>query len=330
MKRRHVLQGLGALAAGAGLSRAPVASAATTASAASAGVPSPAAGAADDGRRRIRINGADLHYSIAGEDNAHPLIVLHGGRGQGQHGSVFAAHLPLADRYRVIGFDMRGHGHSSLTPPYTFDQIVDDIEQLRLTLGGGGKMVLSGGSFGGFIALSYAVKYPQGLSHLVLRGTAPSYRHEEEAIANFHARAEAKAPAATRAMLDKVFAPTIVDDEEFRLIMFALAPMYLPEGAKPDYDRILENSRKGIYRAKVHNDLYLPEVWHAYDVVDRLKDIPVPTLVICGESDWICDPAQSRQIAAGIPGAKLVVVPGADHAVPPDVLLRETRTLLGA
>ncbi|MBN6151877.1 alpha/beta hydrolase [Xanthomonas sp. AmX2] len=314
MNRRQVLQGIGALAA-AGLARA------------EAAPPAPARAPAA-ARRSIQINAATLNYSIAGEDNEHPLIVLHGGRGQGQHEGVFAANRALADRYRVIGFDMRGHGHSSLTPPYTFDQIVEDIEQLRQTLGGNRKMVLSGGSFGGFIALSYAVKYPQHLTHLILRGTAPSYRHEEEAIGNFQARAASKAPAATRAMLDKVFTPTITDDEEFRLIMFALAPMYLPEGATADYDRILESSRKGIYHAKVHNDLYLPEVWRRYDVVDRLKDIPVPTLVICGESDWICDPAQSRLMASKIPRSRLVVVPGADHAVPPEVLLRETRAFL--
>jgi len=316
MQRRQLLQGIGALAFGAGGVRAH-----NTPVSASAQI-------SPQGHRFIHINGARLHYSIAGEHNAHPMIVLHGGRGQGQHGSVFAVHQPLSDRYRVIGFDMRGHGHSSLTPPYTFDQIVEDIEQLRQTLGGGHKMVLSGGSFGGFIALSYAVKYPQHLSHLILRGTAPSYRHEIEAIGNFQARATRKAPSATRAMLDKLFSPGIADDEEFRLIMFALAPMYLPDGVSPDYDVILESTRKGIYRARVHNDLYRPEVWQRYDVLDQLHKIPVPTLVICGESDWICDPAQSRLIAAKIPRARLVIVPGVDHSVPAEILLRETRTLL--
>jgi len=316
MKRRQLLQGIGALAASAGLGHAQ-----TTATT----IPAQTATIAHDS---IQINGATLHYSIADKGNEHPMIVLHGGRGQGQHGGVFAANQPLSEHYRVIGFDMRGHGHSSLTPPYTFDQIVEDIEQLRQRLGGGRKMVLSGGSFGGFIALSYAVKYPQHLSHLILRGTAPSYRHEAEAIGNFQARAARKAPAATRAMLDKVFSPTISDDEEFRLIMFALAPMYLPDGVLPDYDAILESTRKGIYRARVHNDLYLPEVWHRYDVIDWLKDIPVPTLVICGEFDWICDPAQSRLIASRIPRARLVIVPGVDHSVPADILLRETRALL--
>jgi len=170
------------------------------------------------------------------------MIVLHGGRGQGQHGGVFAANQPLAGRYRLIGFDRRGHGHSSLTPLYTF-KLSRTSKQVRQTLGGGRKMVLSGGSFGGLIALSYAVKYPQHLSHLILRGTAPSYRHEIEAVGNFQARAAHKAPVANC--------------------------------------------------ARVHNDLYRPEVWQRYDVLDRLHQIPVPTLDICGESDWICDPAQS-------------------------------------
>ncbi|KAK0360045.1 hypothetical protein LTR94_028867, partial [Friedmanniomyces endolithicus] len=206
--------------------------------------------------------------------------------------------------------------------------IVEDIEQLRLTLGGGRKMILSEGSFGGFIALSYAVKYPQNLSHLVLRGTAPSYRHEEEAMVNFEARAAARAPAATKAMLHKVFTPTITDDEEFRMIMFALAPMYLPEAQTPNYDQILERCRTGVYRARVHNDLYEPEVWRAYDVEDRSGTITCPTLVLCGASDGICDPAQSRIMAAGIPKSHLVIVPGVNHSVPGDILVGETRKLL--
>lgn len=319
MNRRQALQAIGAIPAAGAL-----------VGGAAHAVPSNAAQTTAPAVKTVRINGADIAYSIAGEENEHPLIVLHGGRGQGQHGGVFEAHKPLSDQYRVIGFDMRGHGQSSVTAPFTFDQICDDLEQIRLTLGGGRKMVLQGGSFGGFIALSYAVRYPDGLSHLILRGTAPSYRHEAEAIGNFEARAATKAPMATRAMLDKVFNPTIVDDEEFRLIMFALAPLYLPDGATPNYDQVLEASRKGIYRAKVHNDLYLPEVWHRYDVVDRLKTIGVPTLVICGESDWICDPAQSRLIASQIPNSRLVVVPGVDHAVPAPILLRETRSFLQA
>ncbi len=52
-----------------------------------------------------------------------------------------------------------------------------------------------------------------------------------------------------------------------------------------------------------------------YDVRPRLHEISVPTFVFCGAADWICAPSQSRLIAAGIPGAELMIVEGANHAV---------------
>ena len=203
----------------------------------------------------IDINGARLKYSIAGEQNEQTIILFHGGRGFGTHGGGFKAHSPLADKYRVIGYDMRGHGQSSLTPPYTFDQLVDDLEQVRRTLGRDRPMILQGGSFGGMIALSYAVKYPQGLSHLILRGTSPSWHYENELLANYEARIS-KAPMATRKMLEKLLSSGIVDDNEFRLIKFALAPMSIEDGQKMDMDAILEDIRRGVYHAEVHNCLF--------------------------------------------------------------------------
>lgn len=286
-----------------------------------------AAAAADGRNQTLRLNGVNLAYSLAGARNDHPMVVLHGGRGYGTHGSVFEAYLPLAERYRLIGFDMRGHGHSQGPGPYTFGQLVDDLEQVRRTLGGDKPMVLLGGSFGGMIALSYALRYPRGLSHLVLRGTAPSWRHELEALSNFEARATQKAPMATKGMLQKVFTPTIVSDEEFRLIMFALAPMYVEDGERVDLDRILANSAHVRYNAKVHNDLFAD---HSYDMVERLPEIRTPTLVMCGDSDWICPPSQSRLIASRVPGARLVVVPNSNHGVPAPVALREVTAFLDA
>jgi len=293
---------------------------------AAGGAASSGGAAARDVRNgRIAIRGADLNYSLAGAEREHPLVVLHGGRGYGTHGGVFDTYRSLADGYRVIGYDMRGHGGSSVTGPFTFDQMVDDLEAVRLTLGGGRRMALLGGSFGGMVALSYALKYPAGLSHLILRGTAPSWRHEEEALVNFEARAARKAPMATKAMLQKVFTPTIVSDEEFRLIMFAMAPMYVADGEPVDLDRILASSQRTLYRAKVHNDLFAD---HSYDVVARLREVRAPTLVMCGALDWICPPEQSRLIASRIAGAKLVVVPGSDHAIPPAVALAEVSSFL--
>jgi len=117
----------------------------------------------------------------------------------------------------------------------------------------------------------------------------------------------------------------IVDDNEFRLIKFALAPMSIEDGQKMDMDAILEDSRRGVYHAEVHNCLFAGK---DYDVIDRLPNIQVPTLVLCGEHDWICSPNHSRLIASRIPGAKLVIVPNASHVVPAEVANQEIRKFL--
>ncbi|MBO8136337.1 alpha/beta fold hydrolase [Dickeya fangzhongdai] len=255
----------------------------------------------------IVVNGATLVYAQAGESHPQAVIILHGGRGIGDHRGDFQAFLPLADRYHLIAYDQRGCGRSSLTPPFTFDQLVDDLDAVRRQLAGDKPVIVLGGSFGGMIALSYALKYPQGLSHLILRGTAPSHHHEAQAVANFKARLH-KAPSASLAMIDKLFSDRVTDDVELRLIWLALQPLYYEQF---DADAALERTRTLSLHAATHNALFADK---AYDLRHRLTDIQTPTLVVGGE-DWICPPEQSRLIAEGIPGARYLEIAGANHPV---------------
>ncbi|WP_246856796.1 alpha/beta fold hydrolase [Brenneria corticis] len=258
--------------------------------------------------RRIALNGATFAYELAGEDHQETIVALHGGRGIGDHRGDFRAFLPLAARYRLLAYDQRGCGQSSLTPPFTFAQLVDDLEAFRQRLAGGKKITLIGGSFGGMIALSYALKYPHGLKHLILRGTAPSHHHEAQAIANFKARLH-KAPSASLGMIDKLFSDRVTDDTELRLIWLALQPLYYE---RFDADAALERTRTLSVHAQTHNALFADK---AYDLRDRLASIKTPTLVIVGGNDWICPPSQSRLIADAIPGARYLEVEGANHPV---------------
>ncbi|WES88417.1 alpha/beta fold hydrolase [Dickeya fangzhongdai] len=256
----------------------------------------------------IVVNGATLVYAQAGESHPQTIIILHGGRGIGDHRGDFQAFLPLADRYHLIAYDQRGCGRSSLTPPLTFDQLVDDLDAVRRQLAGDKPVIVLGGSFGGMIALSYALKYPQGLSHLILRGTAPSHHHEAQAVANFKARLH-KAPSASLAMIDKLFSDRVTDDVELRLIWLALQPLYYEQF---DADAALERTRTLSLHAATHNALFADK---AYDLRHRLTDIQTPTLVVVGGEDWICPPEQSRLIAEGIPGARYLEIAGANHPV---------------
>ncbi len=276
--------------------------------------------------KTVSINDATLAYQEAGAGNGRTIVLLHGGRGIDDHADEFRAYRSLADTHRVIAYDHRGCGQSSLTPPFTFAQLADDVEGIRQTLAGGEKIVLMGGSFGGMIALSYAVRYPHGMTHLVLRGTAPSHHFEPEALANFKVRLH-KAPNATLQMVERLFSPHIVDDTELRLIWYALQPLYFETF---DPDRVLESTRTLSCHAESHNALYLNK--DQYDVRDQLPDIPVPTLVLVGGNDWICPPSQSRFIAERIPGARLRVVEGCNHAVhleANELVLNEIRTHIG-
>lgn len=152
----------------------------------------------------VQVNGANLAYRLCGPDKAPLIITLHGGRGMGKttftstvyrtqanhhagdHKSDFKIYSQLSDNYRVLSFDFRGHGQSSRTKPYTFSQLVDDIEGIRTHFAGPEQQaIICGGSFGGFLAQHYAIKYAARVSHLILRGTAPSHHRKLPVLQHF-------------------------------------------------------------------------------------------------------------------------------------------------
>ncbi|MDF0603528.1 alpha/beta hydrolase [Psychromarinibacter sp. C21-152] len=259
--------------------------------------------------KKVELNGAEFVYDSAGDAHEHAIVVLHGGRGQGDHRRDFEAFRPLADSYQVLAYDQRGCGLSSLTPPYTFAQFADDLEAFRKEVCGGKKITLIGGSFGGMIALTYAVKYQAGLSHLILRGTTPSYHFQDAVFAHLKDRLH-KAPSASEDMIRKMIRDGCEDDLELRLILFASQPLYYEDF---DPDAALAELRELHIHAETHRELFRNDKY--YDVRDKLSTITVPTFVVVGLNDWICPPGESRLIAQSIPGAELMEVEGANHPV---------------
>ncbi|GAD95982.1 hypothetical protein NECHADRAFT_87832 [Paecilomyces variotii No. 5] len=199
----------------------------------------------------IDVNGARLAYRLAGPPSAPLIITLHGGRGFGDHKSDFKAYSPLSFNYRVLSFDFRGHGQSSRTEPYTFSQIVEDIEALRRhpRLGDDKPCIIIGGSFGGFLAQQYAITYPSHVSHLILRGTAPSYHHEENAVSVLEGRLQ-RAPGLSVIMLREKIFGKFESDIEFRLVIHAAAPLYSEDF---NADAALERNLETVFFAKSHS-----------------------------------------------------------------------------
>ena len=119
----------------------------------------------------IKVNDEhNIYYEQSGNPNGKPVIFLHGGPGGGTSPKVRRYWDPSA--YRIILFDQRGCGKStpfaSLNNNTTWD-LVEDIEKIRKHLKID-KWQVFGGSWGSTLALSYAVKHPEKITELVLRG----------------------------------------------------------------------------------------------------------------------------------------------------------------
>ncbi|KAK8040041.1 hypothetical protein PG993_008452 [Apiospora rasikravindrae] len=277
---------------------------------------------ADDDVQFVEINGARLAYRIAGPLDAPLFITLHGGRGMGDHRSDFKAYRPLSvdtgggGCYRVLSFDYRGHGRSSATKPYTFSQIVDDIEGVRAHFTAAGrdgeedKVVICGGSFGGFLALEYAIRATWMGTIAHDRTRASDKTEEEDAIKVLERRLDRAPSFSVRMLRDKVFG-RFESDLEFRLVHLAMMPLY---SERFDADQGLRSCLGNVYNAEAHNDLY-SESEKYFDYRDQLGQITAKTLVIVGDKDWICPPENSEFIASKIPDATLMVVENANHSV---------------
>lgn len=112
-----------------------------------------------------------LFYQEYGNPDGQPVMVLHGGPGQGFGADDARDFNP--DKYRIILFDQRGAGKSeprASTSANTTDDLIDDINRMREHVGITGKMHVAGGSWGSTLALCYAIAHPENVKSLQLRG----------------------------------------------------------------------------------------------------------------------------------------------------------------
>lgn len=111
-----------------------------------------------------------IYYEISGNPNGIPVVYVHGGPGGGT--SPVCRRFFDPKKYKIILIDQRGCGKSTpsmLTNNNTTDFLIEDMENIRKILKID-KWILFGGSWGTTLSLCYAIKYPQNVSKLVLRG----------------------------------------------------------------------------------------------------------------------------------------------------------------
>jgi 3-oxoadipate enol-lactonase len=242
-----------------------------------------------------KVNGIDIHYRDIGE--GFPVVLLHGYTGNSRNWALTAP--ALADRFRVVSPDHRGHGLSEKPlrkEDYTAELMARDAAALLDHLGIE-KCYLAGHSMGGMVAMQLIVDRPDLVAALILVDTAADVGGPlwEERLA---ARNKLLDIAREQGM-DAAF------EEQLRT-----TPIHPAFKANPRYldvwrEQFLMTSREAyIYCADAMRD--------RRPLLDDLRLVSVPTIIICGEKDApFLDP--SRRMHEAMPGSELVIIEGAGH-----------------
>lgn len=249
---------------------------------------------------KMQIGNLSYYATIKGE--GEPVILLHGFTGD--HTTWKSLQSSLQDSFLVIAIDIIGHGQtdspSDLTQ-YKMSEVANQIVQImdRLEIG---QAHLLGYSMGGRLALSVAMLYPERIKSLLLESSSPGLRTKEE-------RKE-------RIQKDELLAQKISKEGVKKFVqLWEKIPLFASQTRLPDQvqqqirtQRLrnneigLANSLKGMGTGKQ------PSWW------DRLDELHVPTLLICGELDLkFCRIA--KEMKKLLPNPHLVQVKGVGHAI---------------
>ncbi len=264
---------------------------------------------------RIPFHGYETWYRLVSPANdAVPLLCLHGGPGSSHTGLTPLE--ALADERAVVLYDQLGSKNSSQPSDpslWTVELFVDEVGAVRDALGLERVHVL-GHSWGGMLALEYALTRPPGLASLVLSSTLSSARlWAEEA-----ARLLADLPAEVRDALERHETAGTTGDPEYEQASLEFYKRHLCR-LDPWPEAVQELHRTT--NLEVYNQMWGPSemaptgTLAGWDVTDRLGEIDAPTLVMCGRYDE-ATPLQAQVIAERILGSELVVFEHSAHLAP--------------
>jgi pimeloyl-ACP methyl ester carboxylesterase len=249
----------------------------------------------------IDVRGFEIAYTDTGPADAQAILFTHGYQASR---AMWEPQHALAPDYRVVTWDLRGHGDSGCPDDpaqYSQELMLEDmgalLDHLSVT-----QAVLVGHSLGGFASLRFYLAHSDRVKALVLFGSGPGFR-DAEAREKWNAMADRFAGGMEAKGLD--------------LLQRATQEV---SGAKHRSAQALAHAARGILKQ------------HDSKVMDALGDISVPTLSIVGSEDerFI---GSSTYLAKKIPNARLATIEGAAHAAnmeQPDAFNEAIRAFLDA
>jgi pimeloyl-ACP methyl ester carboxylesterase len=244
----------------------------------------------------LDINGTRLYYEDTGPGSTGETIAFSHGLLWGTE--LFAPQIAaLRGRYRCLAWDHRGQGRSAADHRHAIGmELVAQDATLLLERLAGGPVHLCGLSMGGFVAMRIAARRPELVRSLLLLDTSADPEPEAN-VPRYRLLAGVTRVLGVRLVASRVtailFGKTLLADVRRRADLAAFTAILL--------------RRRDIWRA-VHG------VIDRAGVMDELRRITAPTLVVVGEEDVATVPAKAARIVEAIAGARLVTIPRAGHS----------------
>ncbi|ULG71759.1 alpha/beta fold hydrolase [Macrococcus brunensis] len=233
------------------------------------------------------MDGTMINYESTGSGD--PLIMIHGLNGNLK--MFERTKESLAENYRVITYDVRGHGHSDRPADYTLDDHIDDCLELFTHLGIKKAHIL-GYSMGAYIALGLVTRYPRKVDKLILVGAKSNAAVSSFARIMMEHRNEIKNKSKKEAL--EILNNYIFYDKDKVKAWQSDVNQYSTLDANEE--AVASRSISG------------------FDYRDELSKVPNTTLLITGEYDQLNPPEESELIAQKIPNSQLVKFKYSGHA----------------
>ena len=264
----------------------------------------------------IPFRGLETWYRVVGDAEAPgklPLLCLHGGPGA-PHDYLEALEAVAGTGRRAIFYDQLGCGNSSRSDEslWNIETFVEEVGVVRGALGLE-RTHIFGSSWGGMLAMEYAFTQPAGLASLVLSSSPASI----PLWAKETARLREELPADVRRTLDEHEAAGTADSPEYEAAMMEFYKRHvirldpMPDGVARAFTKLIEYPDVYHYM-QGPNEFVITGTFKDWDIVDRLGEIRVPTLVTSGRHDE-CTPMQAEIVHHGIPGSEWVVFEDSSH-----------------
>ena len=240
-----------------------------------------------------KVNGINIYYELHGPEQADVIVLSNG---------IFMSSASwgyqvadLKKHFRVLVYDCRGMWQSDHPEgPYSMDQHVEDLAGLLDALGIE-KAHIGGISYGGEISMLFALKYPQRTRSLIV----------SSAVSQIDTMLTSMGTLWSSALRDR----------NADALFESSLPLNFSESWLKANAGILEATRSRYHQMDLAAAEMLMLAFSEIDFTEHLSNIAVPALVLVGDLDILKPRKYAEIIAAQIPGAELVIIPNAGHAV---------------